>query len=255
MSSASKLAKHISKRDLVSVLDVIDASLQVGSEAQFRGVMGLFFDVLPIEKADICIAEIGSDKGIVRNNRRIAINYPTEWVNIYRARSYYRVDPVARNLFTKPRPLIWSQLRRRIKTPIEKEFYGTAAEFGLKDGFAFGARFDNSTAGSFFSCVGEDLGRSQRHRLILNYLVPHLHVALSRMHMGHQHDKANLTARELEVLAWAKYGKTNWEISALLMLSKRVVKFHIENAMRKLNVSNRTQAIAVALSQGLIKWS
>ena len=255
MSTATQLARHASKRDLVAALDVIDAALQVGTEAQFSNTMRLVFDVLPIQRADICVAEIGTDNAIVRANRRVSINYPQQWVGVYRRRGYQRVDPVARKLFTEQKPIIWSQLRAQHQTPLEKEFYGTAADFGLTDGFAFGARFDNSSAGSFFSCVGEDLARNKRHHVLLDFLVPHLHVALSRMHLGHQREKPKLTPRELEVLTWAKYGKTNWEISSVLGVSARAVKFHLENAMRKLDVVNRTQATAVALSLGLIKWS
>lgn len=255
MGSASQLARHVSKRDLVGALDIIDAALQVGTEAQFGGLMRLVFTTLPIEKADVCIAEIGSDNAIIRNNRRFSFNYPAQWVGVYRRRSYQRIDPVARRLFVEQKPMIWSQLRGASQSLAEKDFYGAAADFGLKDGFAFGARFDSSGAGSFFSCVGEDLASSPRHQMLLNYLVPHLHVALSRVHMSHQRDKPRLTPRETEVLTWAKYGKTNWEISVLLAVSARAVKFHLESAMRKLNVVNRTQAVAVALSLGLIKWS
>jgi DNA-binding CsgD family transcriptional regulator len=256
VSSALQLAKQASKRDLASTLDIIDAALQVGSEAQFRSVMRLTCELLPIQKADICVAEIGTDNAIIRNNRRININdYPTQWVTVYRQRSFNLVDPVARQLFVAQKPLIWSRLRKRADTPAHKSFYGTAAEFGLKDGFAFGARFENSSSGSFFSCVGEDLARHPRHQVLLNYLVPHLHVALSKMQLGHQKSKPKLTAREIEVLSWAKFGKTNWEISVLIGVSSRAVKFHLENAMSKLNVVNRTQATAVALSLGLIHWS
>lgn len=61
-----------------------------------------------------------------------------------------------------------------------------------------------------------------------------------------------LSARETEVLCWAMEGKTNWEISVILSLSERTVKFHIRNAMTKLKASTRAHAVAVAIRRGLI---
>jgi DNA-binding CsgD family transcriptional regulator len=255
MGTALQLARHASRRDLVAALDVVDAALQVGTEAQFGALMHRVRDVLPVERIDVGVAGLDAEGRIVRNRRLFSVDYPTPWVAAYRARGYHRVDPVARTLFASPEPLIWSQLRSRSPTPMEREFYATAADFGLRDGFAFGSRFDNTSCGSFFSCGGADLARSERHRRMLGYLAPFLHVALARLRMGQQHGKPQLTPREIEVLGYAKYGKTNWEISMALGLSSRVVKFHMENAMRKLNVANRTQAVAVALSQGLVQWS
>ena len=61
-----------------------------------------------------------------------------------------------------------------------------------------------------------------------------------------------LSPREAEVLGWAMQGKTNWEISVILSVSERTVKFHVRNAMTKLHSRSRAQAVAVALRLGLI---
>ena len=62
-----------------------------------------------------------------------------------------------------------------------------------------------------------------------------------------------LTKRELECLQWASMGKTNWEISVILGVSKRTVVFHFQNASQKLNTSNRYHTVAQAVTLGLIK--
>jgi DNA-binding CsgD family transcriptional regulator len=61
-----------------------------------------------------------------------------------------------------------------------------------------------------------------------------------------------LSPRECEALGWAMHGKTNWEISVILGVSERTVKFHLRNAMAKLHARTRAQAVAVALRHGLI---
>jgi DNA-binding CsgD family transcriptional regulator len=62
----------------------------------------------------------------------------------------------------------------------------------------------------------------------------------------------HLTRRETEVLTWVGRGKTSAEIAIILGLSARTVNFHCAQAMSRLDVTNRTQAVAKALAEGLI---
>jgi DNA-binding NarL/FixJ family response regulator len=62
----------------------------------------------------------------------------------------------------------------------------------------------------------------------------------------------HLTDREKEVLTWVGRGKTSSEIATILSLSERTVNFHCDHAMKRLDVINRTQAVATALAEGLI---
>jgi DNA-binding CsgD family transcriptional regulator len=52
-----------------------------------------------------------------------------------------------------------------------------------------------------------------------------------------------LTLREIEILHWVKTGKTNGEISNILSISPSTVKNHLYRLFKKLEVSNRMQAI------------
>lgn len=61
-----------------------------------------------------------------------------------------------------------------------------------------------------------------------------------------------LTEREIEVIKWMRQGKTNWEISQILHISENTVKFHVKNIIRKLEVSTRTHAVALAMERGLL---
>ena len=47
-------------------------------------------------------------------------------------------------------------------------------------------------------------------------------------------------------------GKTNQEIADHLTLSVGTVRFHVSNILSKLGVSNRTEAVSLALQQKLI---
>ncbi len=53
----------------------------------------------------------------------------------------------------------------------------------------------------------------------------------------------NLSARESEILAWVALGKTNPEIGSILGISTFTVKNHVQRILKKLDVTNRTQAV------------
>jgi DNA-binding NarL/FixJ family response regulator len=63
-----------------------------------------------------------------------------------------------------------------------------------------------------------------------------------------------LTPRETEVLALLAQGQSNREIARTLTISRATVKVHVERIIRKLKVSDRTQAAVRAIEQGLIVY-
>jgi len=63
--------------------------------------------------------------------------------------------------------------------------------------------------------------------------------------------KYGLTARESEVLALMIEGLNNPDIAERLVVSRSTAKAHVSNILSKLGVSNRAEAIALALQQNL----
>ena len=61
----------------------------------------------------------------------------------------------------------------------------------------------------------------------------------------------NLAPRELEVLQHLAAGQRNRAIALAFNISENTVKLHVRNLFRKLDVSSRTEAIALAHSNGL----
>ncbi|MCG3208907.1 MAG: Transcriptional regulatory protein LiaR [Anaerolineae bacterium] len=61
-----------------------------------------------------------------------------------------------------------------------------------------------------------------------------------------------LTPRELDVLGLMARGLRNKEIADDLVIAERTVKIHVGNILGKLNATNRTEAVAVALKMGLV---
>ncbi len=62
-----------------------------------------------------------------------------------------------------------------------------------------------------------------------------------------------LTPREREVLERMAEGLSNKEIAAQLSISEHTAKFHIASIMGKLGAESRTEAVTLAIRQGLLQ--
>ena len=71
-------------------------------------------------------------------------------------------------------------------------------------------------------------------------------IALNRL----AHD---LTARQIEVLTLAARGFTNQDMASVLEISPNSVKDHLKLIYQRLGASSRSEAVATALHEGLIK--
>jgi transcriptional regulator EpsA len=107
---------------------------------------------------------------------------------------------------------------------------------------------------------------STKVRSAMGVILPYIDTALRRVaHLPHQNQRThdlvdaakaqeastaaalaafNLTERESEVLHWVAKGKTNPEIAIILDISSFTVKNHMQRVFRKLDVSNRAQAVS-----------
>lgn len=61
-----------------------------------------------------------------------------------------------------------------------------------------------------------------------------------------------LTERETEVLQLMAYGRKNSEIASALYLTEGTVKTHVHRILQKLGVDDRTQAVVMAIRNGLV---
>jgi NarL family two-component system response regulator LiaR len=63
----------------------------------------------------------------------------------------------------------------------------------------------------------------------------------------------DLTSREREVLELMAKGLNNSQIAERLIVSRSTIRFHVSNVLSKLNASSRTEAVAVAIQNNLVK--
>ena len=61
-----------------------------------------------------------------------------------------------------------------------------------------------------------------------------------------------LSEREIEVLRLVAKGNSNREIATQLFVTEDTIKVHVRNMLGKLNASDRTQAVVIALQRGML---
>lgn len=80
-------------------------------------------------------------------------------------------------------------------------------------------------------------------------------VALRAANRSHSpgETRFGLSPREAEVLPLIAQGLSNLRIGEQLFITEETVKSHVRQILRKLGVSDRTQAVSLALREGLVK--
>jgi DNA-binding CsgD family transcriptional regulator len=181
--------------------------------------------------------------------------YPINWRREYEDKQYVQRDPTVRHALSSHLPLLWTA--EFFKTQGAADLHEHARQFGLRGGVTIPIHAADRRVGMLSLAtedaeMGSDRGIEAlaQARLLADYL----HEAVQRVVAPRTPAAESLlSARECECLHWAAAGKTSWEIGRILTLSERTVNFHIGNAMRKLEVTTRGQALAKALALKLIE--
>lgn len=243
----------LSRGDAFGLLDIIHSSIFCTTEKEFRELIQDVKKLIPFDFA-ACLMGNKSGEDVVARYELINISYPDEWLYYYVTKKFHLIDPIVRENFANYSLQFWQDTYRKYGPP--KTFIKDAEDFNLRKGYSIGLRNLSATEGSLFSFAGNSIEHSTRTQAVLQCLAPHLHRAFSNL-LSHDDKKTGpirLTPREKEILLWVKEGKSNWDISKILFISQDTVKFHMKNIFHKLNTTNRSHAIAIALGCKLIEF-
>jgi LuxR family transcriptional regulator, quorum-sensing system regulator CviR len=245
-----KISDVLSKTDAFSLIDIIYTCVSCKTEKDFQKLVLNIRKLISFDYA-ACLMGTKSKEDVVTKYDLINISYPDEWLYHYVTKQYHLVDPVVKENFTNYSIQYWLDTYKKFGLP--KKFVMEAEDFNLRKGYSIGHSNLNATEGSLFSFAGNNVDRSIRTELILMHVTPHLHQAFNKLMVSEVKCAASLTPREKEIIHWMKEGKSTWDISMILCISQDTVKFHLKNIFKKLNVTNRPQAVAVALATNLIE--
>jgi len=186
--------------------------------------------------------------------------YPKEWRDHYTANNYMVVDPTVQYCAQNITPMSWDgDSLQKVEDAEIRRFMSEAQDFGINSGVSFPV---HTAQGDFamlsFASEQAKLVSVQRIQRVLpmgQLFTAYLHEAVRRIFDNDvlALSKVELTQRERQCLLWATEGKTTWETSQILNISERTVTFHLQNVQGKLGAGNRQQAVARAVSLGIIE--
>jgi transcriptional regulator EpsA len=246
-------ARLLEPRVLESLLLNIDASLRVYSRPQLFGwTQGLLQSLL---RHELLLCAVREDRALAYQVECLA----SPWIDSERVRGLFQQDV----------ELVAGLMRRWIEGEFRPVVCTPGADVLAQGGFAAELRAletDSVMVHGTYDSLGKpvslfmlgamagDLG--PEHALVLELIVPFLHLAWMRSQLARPlenvqaaaHTPDILTAREKEILRWIHLGKSNSEVGTILGISPLTVKNHVQKILRKLNVRNRTQAVGRALA-------
>ena len=183
-------------------------------------------------------------------------NWPQVWHHAYFDRHFGERDPVLHGVWVSGEPFSIDDLRLgRLgfsPSPGEIEVLDYAASLGFPHGFAVPIHRTQGYRG--LACaVGGGPDPDPRARAVLRFVLEHAHDRLRALAALHpQGATAALTPREVQILTLARQGLNDAAIAEAARISVRTVRFHFENARRKLAARSRTEAVAIAVGQHLL---
>lgn len=180
-------------------------------------------------------------------------NHPPAWQAEYLERNYLAVDPTFKHALRSQAALVWSE---ELFSEAPELWHGARAN-GLTVGWAQPSRDARNVVGLLTLARSEgDLSPAETRakQFQFAWLAQTTHLGMSR-YLAHQFVPsidASLSTREIDVLRWTAEGKTASEIAGILDITERTVNFHVNNAVAKLGVSNKTAAAIHAALLGLL---
>lgn len=186
--------------------------------------------------------------------QHITSGFRADYQTLYQERSFAGVDPTVSHCQTSNQPLVWhEQMYGRDSHEMMEE----ARKYGLGHGLSLPVH-EGSKIVSMLS-LGRDRAfesEAEKSRVLVagNVLAHCLHVASENLILPNALAKRrpHLSPREQECFKLIALGKSNWDIGQLLHISEASVAFHVQNVLRKLHVSTRTQAVAIGVALGMI---
>jgi LuxR family transcriptional regulator len=180
----------------------------------------------------------------------ITSNVDGYWNDLYSQGRLLIEDPVIRCFRQKMGFLDWEDAFNTY--PASAGYLAAVEDCNLLPGFSYSyCSHADDSQGVVTVCSLNGIGRPLTHadRYLLASLVPMLHVAGTGKYL----QTRSLSEKEVDILRWARQGKTAWEIGQIKRVSEATVKHHFKSIYAKLGVSNRAQAVGEALCRRIIQ--
>lgn len=170
-----------------------------------------------------------------------------EWSSYYFKNNLIKDDPVGAHCFRSTGPFEWSEAPYDAALwPNARKIMNSAADFGMVRGLCVPIHTCDGFQ-AVVSMAGKhvDLSPLAKRSLHLMSIYAHAKAVEVAKPLGGPRPSL-LTAREREVLKWTAAGKTVWEISVILSVSRKTIDSHLQSIAVKLDTPNKTAAVVAA---------
>lgn len=245
------------KRRIATVETLQEAAAQLDDVATTLGFGGVAYIYSPRPMATDGSMKIQSVRCISEKLDRFD--------KIYESKQYFRFDPVYQQCLRTTLPVIWTYRSKEHPLPrtnirltgVQTQLARECCRLGLANGLTVPIHgpCGELASVSFVSQrdTREFLGIVEDTYDEIFLLSHHFHNAAARLVASLPADPSQpLSQRELDCLRLVAHGKTNEMIATLLGLAEITIRFHLNNAKRKLGACNRSNAVAKATELGLL---
>lgn len=190
-------------------------------------------------------------------------DYPSEWVDLLAATTYYVHDPVLLACEKSVTPFSWDGIPDIISMSKHQTAYmANARSAGLDAGYTIPIHAPGAASGlcSFVMTKRRELPTESLPAA--HYLACFAFEAARRL-VGDSGDDGEtvtsiaprLTQRQLDCVVLAARGKSNWVAGQLLGVSPDTVHKYLESAKKRYGVSSRTELVVRALFDGQLSFN
>lgn len=183
--------------------------------------------------------------------------YPMDWQGYYIDRRLGLIDPVRRRAWGLAPPFWWREiLRNPHTTPDQINFLREGEAAGLYNGLGIPFR------GPAEQRAGVALATSIK-RLIIPTNISRVVVVANHFYTTYKRicrstvflpSAEILTEIEREILTRAAHGRKDYEIADVMGLASATINYHFRQIFIKLGVTNRPEAVAFAIHNGIIEY-
>lgn len=183
---------------------------------------------------------------------------PERWYQQYANQKYESIDPAFQHCVKSSVPIVWTH--ELFTAPKVIDMHHDSVALGVSGGASFPVPRNGRTGVGLFSLArAQDTDKAAPFARKTQgdgmFLVAQVDTAMQRIAFSTSSKSLptiKLTPREHDCLLYAAQGNSNAEIADIIVRSHHDVVFHLRQAKEKLGAANIAEAVAIAMSRGLI---
>jgi DNA-binding CsgD family transcriptional regulator len=232
-----------------TAIDLIEPALKADTAARVGRV---FFDALWTHgvRAIYARAYRGASATAGEDEHIFSRISPPGWESFYAEKQFQDVNYLPREVRRRADPFRWSDIA--LINPQERALAQALVDNGFGDGLAAPCHGPGGYVG-VVSLAFERLNEvAPADRSAIMFAAQVLHNRMRGLSPLKQSDLPRLSPRERDCIGFIAEGRSDWDISVILGVAQTTVISHVQNAKRKLGAATRAQAVARAITLGLL---